>query len=357
MKDIKIKTKFPLAVLLLSSMFISASCIPLGKTTVGGVLKTTNGGTDWQTANQLKDSSETIAGVSVAVLGFDPRNDQRLLMASYTDGLYKTDNSAENWERILSKIAVYDFAIHPDNSEIIYAAGFFADHGKALVSRDAGKSWVEIYSEASTQNAVRAITINPNNPQEIIIGMSSGNVIKSSDGGTNWKVLINLDDRINRILYKGSNLYVMTRAKGLFKSVDGGVNFVNLTDTLIRQPGDALYASLLSLGSFSQLAVSGLNPNLIYVTSESGLYKTTDEGKTWSRVAVPIKNDEVPFKAVALDPTNENVVYTSAGTTIYKSSDGGQTFQTQSVDGSGFVNFLLVHPNQSQIVYSGIFVE
>jgi hypothetical protein len=75
---------------------------------------------------------------------------------------------------------------------------------------------------------------------------------------------------------------------------------------------------------FSPQAGSDVNnPNLIYVTAESGLYKTTDEGKSWARVSVPVKNDEVAFKAVALDPANDSVVYTAAGTTIYKSSDGG----------------------------------
>jgi photosystem II stability/assembly factor-like uncharacterized protein len=359
MNEIKIKvpTKFSLGILLTATLLLSASCVPFTDSKVAGVVKTTNGGTDWQAANTIKDSEEGLGSVSVSVLGFDPGNEQRLLMASYSDGLYKSENSAESWERILSKISVYDFVVDPENSDTIYAAGFFADHGKALVTRDGGKAWVEIYSEASTQNAVRAIAMNPSNHSEIIIGMTSGNVIKSTDRGTTWKVLTNFEDRVNRILYIGNNLYVLLRSKGLQKSVDGGQTFVSLSDALARVSGEALYDSLLPLGSYSQLAVSRNNPNLIYVTAESGLYKTTDEGKSWARVSVPVKNDEVAFKAVALDPANDSVVYTAAGTTIYKSSDGGQTFQIQAVSGSGFVNYLLVNPIQSQIVYAGIFVQ
>ncbi len=197
MNEIKTKfsTKFPVSIILTSILLLSASCVPFTETKVAGVIKTTNGGIDWQTANKIKDSEENLSGVSVSVLGFDPGNEQRLLMASYSDGLFKSDNSAETWERILSKISVYDFVISPENSDTIYAAGFFADHGKALVTRDGGKAWVEIYSEASTQNAVRAIAMNPQNSSEIIIGMTSGNVIKSSDGGTTWKVLTNFDLR------------------------------------------------------------------------------------------------------------------------------------------------------------------
>jgi photosystem II stability/assembly factor-like uncharacterized protein len=353
-----LKQKLPVLIALLAISLTAASCIPFTTSRSAGVLKTTNGGTDWQPANAIKDNTAALASTSVSVIRFDPKNDQRLFMASYDDGLYKSDNSGESWEKILSKIAVYDFAISPDNSDVIYVAGFFANHGKALITKDGGKSWVEIFNEASAQNAVRAIAVNPANPQDIIIGMSSGNVIKSVDGGSNWRVTVNFEDRINRIIYVGPNVYVLVRSKGVFKSADNGERFANLTQTLTpASGGDVFYSDSLPVGSYSQLAVSQNNPGLMYITSESGLYKTVDEGKQWIRVPVPVKNDEVAFKAVAFSPTDDRVMYTSAGNTIYKSSDGAQTFQTISVPGTGFVNYILPNPSQPQIVYAGIFAQ
>ncbi len=344
----EIKTKVPHVSALLAILLLSASCVPFLATPAAGVIKTTNGGKDWQAINKLKDQSGDLSGVSVSVLAFDPRNADRLFMASYGGGVFRSEDSGESWERILSRIAVYDIAISPDNSDVIYASGIFDDNGRVLVTKDGGKSWVEIYKEASAQNAVRAIAINPSNPQEVIIGMSSGNVIKSVDGGTNWRLLSNFEDRINRIRFQNGGLYVLLRTKGLFKSENAGETF---SEELTATIDD------LSAGSYSQFAVTSGNPNIIYVTSESGLFKTVNGGAQWQRVPVPVKNDEVAFRAVATAPSNDSIVYTAAGTTVYKSDDGAQTFQTQGVVGAGFVNYILVHPTFSQIAYSGIFAE
>lgn len=354
MAKINIKISHFAAIVAIST--IAVGCIPFSGNQSAGVFKTTNGGTDWQSANAVKDNAGNLANISVAAIAFDPKNDERLFMASYTDGLYKSEDSGQTWERILSKIGVYDIAISPIDSNVIYAAGFFADHGKLLVTRDGGKSWIEVYNEASLQNAVRAVALNPGNSSEVVIGMSSGNIIKSVDGGTNWRVLTNFEDRVNRIAFEHNSLYVMLRSKGLMKSTDGGATYSNLTQSLAgRAAGENFYESLLPAGSFAQMAISRNNPNLIYVTAESGLYKTSNQGQQWVQVPVPIKNNEVAFKAVTLDPNDENTLYAGAGTTIYKTSDGGQTFQTQTVDAVGFVNYLLVNPRARQLVYAGIF--
>lgn len=355
---IKLSGKLPQWLAIAAISLTAAGCVPFSNNQSAGVFKTTNSGTDWQAANVIKDNAGSLAQASVAVIAFDPKNEERLFMASYTDGLYKSENSGQTWERILSKIDVYDVAISPADSNVIYAAGFFADHGKLLVTRDGGKSWVEIYNEASSQNAVRSVALNPGNPSEVVIGMNSGNVIQSSDGGTNWRVLKNFDDRVNRIIFVDNSLFVMLRSKGLMRSTDGGLNFLSLTNSLgSNATGENFYESLLPTGSFAQMAISRNNPNVIYVTAESGMYKTSNQGQQWIQLPVPVKNNEVPFKAVTLDPNDENTVYAGAGTTIYKSSDAGQTFQTQSVAAVGFVNYILVNPRARQIIYSGIFAQ
>ncbi len=354
----QIKTKLQKIVIVSSILLMSASCLPFLASPAAGIIKTTNGGKDWQGINTLKDQTGDLGGVSVSVLAFDPRNAERVFMSSYTGGMFRSENSGESWESILSRIQVYDFAISPDNSDVMYASGIFDNNGRALVTKDGGKSWVEIYKEASTENAVRAIAINPSNSQEIVIGMSSGNIIKSIDGGTNWKLLFNFEDRVNRIRFQNGNLYVLLRTKGLFVSTDVGQTFSPSLTASINGSTSSITDSFsgFSVGSFSQFAVAG-DSNIIYVTTESGLFKTTSGGTQWQRVAVPVKNNEVAFRAVAVAPSNDSIVYTAAGTTVFKSDDGAQTFQTQGVVGVGFVNYILVHPTFSQIAYAGIFAD
>ena len=233
----KMKIKIVSVVAILGVAMMSASCNPFGASQGAGVLKTTNGGGDWQQMNTLEGGNANLGATSVAVIGFDPKNSDHLFMASYDGGLYVSENSAESWKQILSKIAVYDFAVSPSDSNVIYAAGFYADHGKVLVTRDGGKSWVEIYNESASQNAVRAIAINPANSQEVYIGMSSGNIIKSTDGGTNWKLVTNFDDRVNRIRFQGNNLYILLRTKGLFIGNTSSDTFRSLTESIAPSSG------------------------------------------------------------------------------------------------------------------------
>ncbi len=138
---------------------LSASCNPFGTKTAGGFIKTSNGGADWQFSNQVKtDLKATMGGLSISAMTFNPKNSDEIFASSFNDGVFKSEDGGTSWQRILSKFLVYDIVIHPENPDIIYAAGSFADHGRVVVTRDGGKSWNEIFNEASLGNQVRSIT-------------------------------------------------------------------------------------------------------------------------------------------------------------------------------------------------------
>ena len=338
---------------------LAAGCNPLSQSVAAGIIKSTNGGVDWQFANTYASStSVSLSSLSIAKLDFDPQNRQTVFAGSYTDGLYKSEDSAGAWKKILSKILVYDFAINPIDTKIIYTAGYYAEHGRVLKTTDGGLSWNQIYNEESQANAVRAMALNPLNPNQIVIGTTSGSVIKSSDGGTSWQLAINFNDRINRIFWQNGNIYVLLKTKGLFKSSGFADNFSDITSSLTKPNNIAGvdYAAVTNITSFNQVFVDFTTPSLIYITSEKGLFKTTDGGNTWAHLSLPIKPDQADTRAIAISRTSSNIIFTSVGSTIYKSLDGGQTWQTQSVFSGGFVNYILIDPELSQIVYGGIYV-
>ncbi len=338
--------------------FLAAACNPFTKTLSGGVLKSVNGGADWQFANRIANSTTaSLAALNISKLAFSPNNRETLFVGSYTGGLYKSEDSGGDWKNILSKIYVYDFVISPYDPNVIYAAGYFADHGRVLKTTDGGASWNQIYNEESAANAVRAIAVNPNNPSQLVLGMTSGSVVKSADGGMSWQLANNFSDRINRVLWQNGNLYVLTKTKGLFKSAGFADNFTDLTETLSKTFSlNNLAYNKETIDSFAQVFVDFSSPSLIYLTSNKGVYKSTDEGKTWAKQNLPVKPDESDAKAISIAPSSSNIVFVSVGTTIYKSTDAGQTWQTQSITSAGFVNYLLVDPQLPQIVYGGIYI-
>lgn len=121
---------------------------------------------------------------------------------------------------------------------------------------------------------------------------------------------------------------------GLWKTTDGGENWVPVTDGQIHS------------ASVGAVAVSESNPDVVYIgMGEScirgnimpgdGMYKSTDAGKTWTHIG--FGNDTVDaISKIRVHPTNPDIVYAavfgkygkeSAERGVFKSTDGGKTWK------------------------------
>lgn len=130
------------------------------------------------------------------------------------------------------------------------------------------------------------------------------------------------------------NLFYMGGVDGgVWKSTDYGVRWENITDGKIP----------LGANSIGAIAVAPSDPNVIYVgTGESdprgtmitgeGVYKSTDAGKTWQYAGL---RDTHTVTAIAVDPRDPNVAYVSSlghvfkdnpDRGVFKTTDGGKTW-------------------------------
>ena len=125
-------------------------------------------------------------------------------------------------------------------------------------------------------------------------------------------------------------IYVGAASGGVWKSVNGGTTFKPVFD---KQP----------VQSIGAVAIDPKNPKTVWVgTGESwtrnsvsygdGVYKSTDGGDNWTNVGLP--NSERITK-IAIDPSDTNTVYVcvpgklwsdSDDRGVYKTSDGGKTW-------------------------------
>lgn len=127
-----------------------------------------------------------------------------------------------------------------------------------------------------------------------------------------------------------STMYIGTASGGLWKSVDGGMTFSPIFD---QQP----------VHSIGAVAVNPANPDIVWVgTGESdtrnsvsygnGVYKSLDAGKTWTHMGLA---GTERINSIKLDPTNPEIAYVAAlGTLwapntergVFKTTDGGKTW-------------------------------
>jgi len=71
-------------------------------------------------------------------------------------------------------------------------------------------------------------------------------------------------------------------------------------------------------------------------TLGSNLYKSTDEGRTWSRCSTSTDGlGNVAITAIAPSPEDANIVYVTDGADVYRSSDAGGTFVKLVSPGAG----------------------
>ena len=110
--------------------------------------------------------------------------------------------------------------------------------------------------------------------------------------------------------------YMGVASGGLFRTIDGGVTWVPITDGKI------------SLGSTGCVAVAESDPNVIYlgtgsddvrsnVSTGRGIYKSTDAGQSWKFVGL---YDAGQIGAVRIHPANPNVVWVAAQGDAFKPS-------------------------------------
>ncbi|NKE70098.1 WD40/YVTN/BNR-like repeat-containing protein [Candidatus Manganitrophus noduliformans] len=134
----------------------------------------------------------------------------------------------------------------------------------------------------------------------------------------------------------------LSSEKGLYKTVDGGTLWNRIEG---------------GLGTFPVLsiAISPALPSILYVgTFSDGVYRSTDAGRSWLLINAGMRDYVSVVNAVVIDQKNPHILY--AGTTMgsYKSVDNGVMWERISTGlNSVFVVCMAVDPQNPSLVYAG----
>ena len=341
--------------------------------TMSGVHKSVDGGATWSAANAGMPQNYQACCLSGVVI--DPQNPSTLYAAS-AFSLYKSTNGALSWSTAGSGIwqGLLGFGTRPlavdlQNSNTVYAItqiGLFrsTDGGETFgyysapravpifavaldpqvagrvyannyASSDAGMSWQQ---GAGTNVGFVALAADPQTAGTVYGGFGydecgygeTPGMFKSTDGGANWVDLKTSFGCISGIVIDPQNpttVYAGSWYGGVYKSTDGGASWSTANAGL---PGSVF-------GAYVQaLAIDPQNPGTLYAAAlfapGSGVFKSTDGGASWSSTGLP-----AVAVGLAVDPLNTSTVYAATSTTVFQSLDGGGSWRDLSPVTSGGV--------------------
>ncbi|HXE30770.1 MAG TPA: hypothetical protein VN515_03095 [Terriglobales bacterium] len=272
-------------------------------------------------------------------------------------GVWKTDDAGNTWRPIFDAVkevsSIGAIAVAPSDPNVIYVGtgdlvtGGAVNEGNGMYkSTDAGKTWRHIGLDQTHQ--ITTILVDPKNPDLVLVA-AQGNihaasqdrgVYRSTDGGANW----------HQVLFRNDT----SGAQDIAWAYDDPQVMLAVTVRhLSAAPGEAgrgaaagdadtaLYKSTDEGATWSEAAGSGL-PRLtgrtavavaaktegrrMFLVGTFGLYRSDDGGASWARTTTDNRIVGSGYICgVYVDPTNPDVVYTM-NTSMYQSVDGGRNF-------------------------------
>ena len=299
------------------------------------------------------------AGRTKSAVGV-PSQPNVFYMAATNGGVWKTNDAGRTWKPIFdaqSTGSIGAVEVAPSDPNILYVGSGEGlqrpdlSTGNGMYrSNDAGRTWTHLGLRDGQQ--IPRIAIDPTNPERLFVAVlghpygpnSERGVYRSLNGGRTFERVLFKDENtggadvvlspndpntVYAVLWEArqgpwENAAWSGTNSGLFKSTDGGATWTQLAGGL---PTTADGLGRIGIG------ISPGNPSRIYVTAtagaKSGLYRSDDAGATWTRITSDSRifgrGDD--FAAITVDPTDKNTVY-SMNVVAWKSTDGGVSWKS-----------------------------
>lgn len=306
-------------------------------------------------------------------------------------GIWKTTSGGMTWYPIFDQVTEVDsigaIQVAPSDPNIIYAGSGDAVAGNntgtngdgMYKTTDGGKTWARIGLEGTTK--IPKIIVDPKDPNIVIVAAMGGTtgtqrgIFRTDNGGQTWANVLHPDDEtggrdLSSPFDDPNVIFATTEAETrgvppgsggaapgaqapsrtkLYKSLDEGKSWTEVT------------TNPLTTGRIGVAVAMRSNGQRIYLIgapkqNASGLYRSDDQGATWKHMAgsdTRIGGRDY-ICGVWVDTQNPDIVYT-ASTAMYRSTDGGETFIAfKGAPGGEDMHDVWIDPTDSKRMLFGV---
>jgi photosystem II stability/assembly factor-like uncharacterized protein len=278
-------------------------------------------------------------------------------MGSTGGGVWKTTDAGHTWNNVsdgfFAVASMGAIEVSQSNPDVVYAGtGSSKIRSNVSIGRgvykstDAGKTWT--FAGLRDTGQISTIRVDPSNPDIVYVAAlgdpfvpnKERGIYKSTDGGRTWKNVLFVSESAgaadleiqpgnSKVLFasmwhgqrKPWTIISGAREGGIYKSTDAGEHWQKLAGGLPNE-----------LFGRANVAISNAKPERIYALIEakpgSGLWRSEDAGSTWTQVnsSGAIITRPFYYDTLGVDPNNPDVVFVG-DENWFKSTDGGKTFR------------------------------
>jgi photosystem II stability/assembly factor-like uncharacterized protein len=299
------------------------------------------------------------AGRVSAVAGI-PGNGAIFYMGSPGGGVWKTVDAGTVWKPIadgqISVASIGAIVVAPSNPDIVYVGtgdvslvGAAVNIGDGVwKSTNAGHTWTHVGLDDTEH--IGTMWISPTNPDIVVVAAlgktfspnPERGIFKTTDGGKTWKKTLFKSDEIGAIdvtfdpsnpnigyaalwhhyVAPGKTQDLINGSSGgeIYKTTDNGDTWTPLTSPGLPAEGLSRIGVSTSMGGQRVYAI------VAGQRGEGGFYRSDDGGATWTKPTTDTRiTGSGYFSRVFTDPKNPDILYV-AQTSLYRSTDGGHTF-------------------------------
>jgi photosystem II stability/assembly factor-like uncharacterized protein len=298
-----------------------------------GIYKSTNAGEQFSKIQGIPFSARR-----TRVLRQDPGNPS-IVYAGTTEGLWKTVDLGKTWRRVSNpEVVINDVLVDPRNSQRVLLA---TDRSGVLASSDGTNTW-SASNHGYTHRYVTSIVADEKDPNTMYVGVVNdrefGGVFYSRDGGQHWlqksaglggKDVFSLKQASNGALVAGTNKGVFTLEHNAteWHPINNVVEEKTAMRTVVKNGKKTSVATKTARKSVLDAKVNDVEvaPHRWMAATSTGLYFSKDDGKVWMGGPVLGQQD---FQAVR---AHGEVIAATTRTSVLVSTDGGSSWSQRNL--------------------------